>query len=189
MPRKVPFKKVSVEEIKNSNAHLSNDEIIVASSSIDSISNVINNNADNNIDTFINDNVSNGTIDNALQSNDNNSIADVIIDISSNDNVSIDTINNALNNIDNKNNADDNIDITSIDNVSIAPKINKIMFSHVRSHFYKLLGDNDKIEVKCQEIIIELGINAHTFYKYLKILKETDFVITKMRYGTVIARR
>jgi hypothetical protein len=67
--------------------------------------------------------------------------------------------------------------------------VNRALFARVREYLYKLLGDNESVEVKFSEVINDMNINPHSFYKYLQILRETDFAIKKLRYSTEIRRR
>jgi hypothetical protein len=83
----------------------------------------------------------------------------------------------------------DNIAINSNANIGKPQKINQALFSAVRDHLYKLLGDGDSAEVKFAEVVADLDINPHSFYKYLRILRETDFIVKQLRYSTEIRRR
>ena len=92
---------------------------------------------------------------------------------------SITDISNAINSSDKFNN----------DKNSIAKNVNQALFARVRDYLYQLLGNNDSVEVKFGEVIKELDINPHSFYKYMRTLKETDFIVTKLRYSTEITKR
>lgn len=77
----------------------------------------------------------------------------------------------------------------SIANSSNAKNVNQALFNRVRGYIYDLLGDQKSVEVKFSEIIKNLDINPHSFYKYMRIMKETDFTITKLRYSTEIQKK
>jgi hypothetical protein len=70
-----------------------------------------------------------------------------------------------------------------------AKNVNQALFSRVKDYLYGLLGDKESVEVKLNEIIDDLSINPHSFYRYLKMLRETDFIVVKLRYSTKISRR
>jgi hypothetical protein len=79
--------------------------------------------------------------------------------------------------------------ITNIAIKDMAKNVNQALFSRVREHLYKLLGDDESVEIKLNEVIKDLNINPHSFYKYLRTLRETDFTVVKLRYSTEIKRR
>jgi hypothetical protein len=75
-------------------------------------------------------------------------------------------------------------------NNDTAPRnVNQALFSRVKDYLYRLLGDNESVEVKLNEVIKNLNINPHSFYKYLQTLRKTDFTVVKLRYSTEIRRR
>jgi hypothetical protein len=59
----------------------------------------------------------------------------------------------------------------------------------VRDYLYKALGDTERAEIKLSIMCQELGINPKTLYKHLKPLRENEFIITKLQYGTEIRKR
>jgi DNA-binding transcriptional ArsR family regulator len=71
----------------------------------------------------------------------------------------------------------------------VAKRKNTIHFSIVRDYLCKALGNKDSVEIKLSDMQEELGIHPNTLYKHLKTLRETEFIITRQRYGTEIKRR
>ena len=68
-------------------------------------------------------------------------------------------------------------------------KYNTVQFKLIRDYLYAALGNADRIEIKLSVMCQELGINPKTLYKHLKTLRETEFVITKLQYGTEIRKK
>jgi hypothetical protein len=64
-----------------------------------------------------------------------------------------------------------------------------LQFKLIRDYLNAALGDNERVEIKLSVMGQELGINPKTLYKHLKTLRETEFYITKLQYGTEIRRR
>jgi hypothetical protein len=59
----------------------------------------------------------------------------------------------------------------------------------IRDYLNAALGDNERVEIKLSVMENDLDINPKTLYKHLKILRETEFYITKLQYCTEIKRR
>jgi hypothetical protein len=96
---------------------------------------------------------------------------------------------NAVNSIaKNSNVIDSNVKNSNVIN-SPAKNVNQALFVRVKNYLYGLLGDKESVEVKFSEIIKDLAINPHSFYKYLQTLRETDFIVTQLRHSTEIKRR
>lgn len=91
----------------------------------------------------------------------------------------------------NKNNAtkDGNTNIGIAENQPSKRTYNTVQFTMIRNYLYKALGSADRAEIKLSVMSDELGINPKTLYKHLKTLRETEFIITKLQYGTEIKRR
>ena len=66
---------------------------------------------------------------------------------------------------------------------------NTVQFRLIRDYLYSALGNNDQVKIKLSVMGQELGINVKTLYKHLKMLRETEFFITKQQYCTQIKRR
>ena len=64
-----------------------------------------------------------------------------------------------------------------------------IHFRLIRDYLNAVLGDNERVEIKLSEMGEELGIPLNTLYRHLKTLRETEFYITRLQYGTEIRRR
>ena len=69
------------------------------------------------------------------------------------------------------------------------PKKETLHFKAIRDYLNKLLGDQEEIEVKLTVVQNELGITGVTFYKHLKVLRDTEFEIKKKRYITSVKRK
>lgn len=66
---------------------------------------------------------------------------------------------------------------------------NTAIFNMIREYLNRALGDSPRAEIKLSSMQKELGINPKTLYKHLRVLRETDFTITKLQYGTEIKRK
>jgi hypothetical protein len=165
------------DDVKNSNANTSNAKKRTTKiTHLDKVNSITeNNNAELPPDIYSNAQNSNASIGNLTVEGTEKSIAQ--ISIATNDIPVANT--NAI-----KSNANNSI----IKN-NIAKNVNQALFARVRDYFYNLLGDNESVEVKFSEVIQNLEINPHSFYKYFRTLRETDFVVTKLRYSTEIRKR
>lgn len=86
-------------------------------------------------------------------------------------------------------NKDGNTDIAITENELPKRVYSTVQFKMIRDYLYTVLGDADSVEIKLSEMQKELEINPKTLYKHLKTLRETEFIITKLQYGTEIKRR
>ena len=66
---------------------------------------------------------------------------------------------------------------------------NTVQFKLIRDYLYNVLGTSERVEIKLSIMCQELEINPKTFYKHLKTLRESEFVITKLQYGTEIRKK
>ena len=64
-----------------------------------------------------------------------------------------------------------------------------VQFTMIRDYLYKALGTADSVEIKLSEMCQELGINPKTMYGHLKTLRDTEFTLTKLQYGTEVRRK
>lgn len=67
--------------------------------------------------------------------------------------------------------------------------VNRGLHQLIREYLYSALGNNAQTELKLADMGKDLGITSGTLYKHLKILRETEFIITKLRYSTKIEKR
>ena len=94
------------------------------------------------------------------------------------------------NNVENDNTVSSNIKYNDMPNTS--PKssgVNQTIFNLVRNYLYDILGNEEEVQIKLKDIETALNINANTLYKHLKILRNTEFMITKIRGGTILRRQ
>jgi hypothetical protein len=137
---------------------------------------------------------SNANISTAINSNAENDSAIRVIDYKTT-NISLQDNNSNANNSNAKN--DTTAEILDYKTNHISPKtdnsnaknVNQALFARVKNYLYGLLGDKESVEVKFSDVIKDLAINPHSFYKYLQTLRETDFIITQLRHSTEIRRR
>ena len=175
--KKVSFDELSLENVRKANVTNGDKNITNTHLSNTQISNVSNDSAMNDLR---NDNVTNDS-----QSASNVQESNIVSDNS------IENIRNIDSAKDDKNIANThstNTQNSTTPNTNDVKGVNYSIFSRVREHIYKLLGDKNQVEVKLSELIKELKVNANAFYRYLKILRETDFVVKKLRYSTEISR-
>ena len=88
------------------------------------------------------------------------------------------------------------MDNTIIANISLSNTDNRkplkrqtIHFRLIRDYLNAALGDKERVEIKLSAVGEELGIPLNTLYRHLKTLRETEFYITRLQYGTEIRRR
>jgi hypothetical protein len=58
----------------------------------------------------------------------------------------------------------------------------------IRDYLNRALGDKDRAEIKLSEMQRELDINPKTLFRHLKTLRNTEFEINRMMYGTELKR-
>ena len=66
---------------------------------------------------------------------------------------------------------------------------NTVQFKLIRDYLYNVLGKAERVEIKLSVMCQELEINPKTFYKHLKTLRESEFVITKLQYSTEVKKK
>ncbi|GHV37974.1 hypothetical protein FACS1894187_16020 [Synergistales bacterium] len=68
-------------------------------------------------------------------------------------------------------------------------KYRTVQFDMVRDYLRGVLDGTDHAEIKIHEMAREININFKTVCKYLKILRNTEFIITRFQYGLEVRRR
>jgi len=58
----------------------------------------------------------------------------------------------------------------------------------IRNYLNQALGDHERLEIKLVDVQRELDIPPNTFYRQLKKLRNTEFEIKRLIYGTEIKR-
>ena len=62
-------------------------------------------------------------------------------------------------------------------------------FTIIRDALYEALGNKERAEIKLCDIQKGFDMSDKTFYRHLKTLRNTEFEINRMMYGTELKRR
>jgi DNA-binding transcriptional ArsR family regulator len=81
----------------------------------------------------------------------------------------------------------DTIEINPV--VIQGPRRESVYRRLIRDYLNKALGDEERVEIKLSDMGRALDISDKTIYSHLKVLRQTEFVIKKLRYSTEIRRR
>jgi predicted GTPase len=83
----------------------------------------------------------------------------------------------------------ENITVTTASPVTPSPRRESVYRKMIRDYLNRALGDNESVVIKLLDMKNNLEITDKTLYGHLKVLRQTEFEIKKLRYGTEVKRR